>query len=446
MPNLKVIGKVTVGAGGQAAIEFTSIPATYTDLKIVMSLRYAAANNSDDVNISFNGSTANFTGRRVYGSGSGTGSDTNNRSVGITTGSVTTANTFSNCEINILNYLSANYKSYSTSQVGENNGTTAYQIVTAGLWSDTSAITSITLTPATSSFVQYSTAYLYGISSVTTGSKATGGIVSSDGTYYYHTFPFSGTFTPTQSLTADYLVVAGGGGGGYSRSGGGGAGGLRSTVTISGGSPGTVETALSLTAQAYTVTVGGGGTGGTSIGNATNGSNSVFSTITSTGGGKGADGNETNAGNGGSGGGVAYGLGSPGTGAANQGFAGGTWANVGGQTNGSGGGGAGAAGSANISGAGGAGGVGVQIYSMASATQTGVNGYYAGGGGGGGTSGEVSGAGGLGGGGSGGLTNDSSGVVGTTNTGGGGGGGRNQSAAQPGGGGGSGIVIIRYAI
>ena len=62
--------------------------------------------------------------------------------------------------------------------------------------------------------------------------KATGGNIYTDGTYWYHAFrSASGTFAPTQSLTADILVVAGGGGGGFAstqtgRGGGGGAGGL----------------------------------------------------------------------------------------------------------------------------------------------------------------------------------------------------------------------------
>jgi hypothetical protein len=51
-----------------------------------------------------------------------------------------------------------------------------------------------------------------------TGSAlATGGntIVFDPNTFsFIHTFTSSGTFTPTQSLTANYLVVAGGGGGG----------------------------------------------------------------------------------------------------------------------------------------------------------------------------------------------------------------------------------------
>ena len=72
----------------------------------------------------------------------------------------------------------------------------------------------------------------------------------------------SGIFKVT-GLTTDYLVVAGGGGGGASSGGGGGAGGLRSTVTASGGTPGTVETSLILDLNTiYTVTVGAGGAGG----------------------------------------------------------------------------------------------------------------------------------------------------------------------------------------
>ena len=62
------------------------------------------------------------------------------------------------------------------------------------------------------------------------GAKATGGTITTDGTYWFHTFTSSGTFTPTQSLTADMVVVAGGGGGG-----GGGRGASGSTAGSGGG-------------------------------------------------------------------------------------------------------------------------------------------------------------------------------------------------------------------
>ena len=220
-------------------------------------------------------------------------------------------------------------------------------------------------------------------------------------------------------FSVDYLVVAGGAGGGTSdrSGGGGGAGGLRSTVTGSGGTPGTVEaiSALELSTN-YVVQVGGGGA------SLNNGTNSVFSTITSLGGGTGQTA-------GGSGGGAAQG-GSGGAGTANQGHAGGdgyTSGYDGGPMRGGGGGGAGTAGTSGHVGAGhGGSGRAVSI--------TGSSVTYAGGGGGG-QQNSTSGSGGSGGGGSG-----SSGS-GTQNLGGGGGGG----SPAPGGAGGSGVVILRYA-
>lgn len=431
MPNLKVIGKVTVGSGGQAAIEFTNIPATYTDLVVKLSGR-TTSNDDQRIEVQFNNSTSNLSQRRLYGEGTNTASDA-------PAGAIQpialpendyTANTFGNFEMYISKYASSNSKAISIDAITENSSQTAYQMMVAGLWSNSSAITSIKLIPMSSgNFTQYSTAYLYGVSDVTTGSKATGGVVYSDSTHYYHVFPYSGTFTPTQSLTADYLVVAGGGGGGTSYGAGGGAGGLRSTVTATGGG-GSLESALSLTAQAYTVTVGSGGANGAA------GSNSVFSTITSTGGGVGGSGSNA-GGAGGSGGGAGGNNGSTGgtrTASPVQGFNGG----IGAASGGGGGGGSGAVGGNASSNAGGNGGVGAQILSMAIATQTGINGYYAGGGGG---YGQVYfGLGGLGGGGQGAQVNNGvSSTNGVVNTGSGGGG-------EPSGAGGSGLVIIRYAI
>jgi hypothetical protein len=99
----------------------------------------------------------------------------------------------------------------------------------------------------------------------------------------------------------DYLVVAGGGGGGGNISGGGGAGGFRTSI---GGTPLT----LFLGAN-YTVTVGAGGNKGTgNNADCTSGVDSVFSTITSTGGGRGGSDNATvPPATGGSGGGGSWG-------------------------------------------------------------------------------------------------------------------------------------------
>ena len=463
MANMELITSVTVGSGGAASVTLPAtgtIPQTYTDLQIVMSVRGSRSEVVSNTAISFNGSTANFTNKYLEGNGTSASSGSLARFVGAQPAATATANTFSNNIIYIPNYTSSNFKSFSCDSVTENNATLAYATLFAGLWSDTSAITTITLSSSSSdNFVEGSTFYLYGISNVTSGSKATGGIVSSDGTYNYHMFPFSGTFTPTQSLTADYLVIAGGGGGGGSGAGnagtgGGGAGGLRSTVGTTGGG-GSLESALSLTAQVYTVTVGAGGAGGIGTGTIpTAGSNSVFSTITSTGGGLGAyavTGFVTTAGgNGGSGGGGRN-NGAGGTGTTNQGYAGGSGSNSG-NYGGGGGGGASAVGTNGTSTVAGNGGAGVQITAFANATQTGIsNGYYAGGGGGSVYGGGTSGTGGTGGGGAGGTATGSSatnGSAGILNTGSGGGGSGNFGSGTNtnGGNGGSGLVVIRYAI
>ena len=309
---LKKIQTVTVGSGGAADITFSSIPQTYTDLKIVLSGRSTQGNLYGGGALQFNGDTAsNYRFRRLYGSGSSVASDNSTSATSITNwdvvGANATASVFSNIEFYIPNYTSANQKSVSIDYVGENNATESYVGIVAGLWTGTAAITSVKLYSAGGNLVQYTTATLYGVSNVTAAQNAyaTGGIITYDDTYVYHTFPWSGTFTPTRSLNVDYLVVAGGGGGGGDGSntggGGAGAGGLRCTVGATGGG-GTLESQLAVTAQAYTVTVGAGGSAGSSrTDNGTSGSNSVFASITSTGGGRGGSSQGAVGGSGGSG-------------------------------------------------------------------------------------------------------------------------------------------------
>jgi len=167
-----LISSVTVGSGGAANISFTSIPATYTDLLVKLSPRFSAASVNKALLMKFNSdaSTSNYKNKNLRGSGS---SATSGSDEGYAGGYIaelnadsTTSNTFSNVEIYIPNYLSSNYKSFSVDSVMENNATTAYATLAANLWNSTSAITSIIFSEHTSSnFVQYSTAYLYGISS-----------------------------------------------------------------------------------------------------------------------------------------------------------------------------------------------------------------------------------------------------------------------------------------
>jgi hypothetical protein len=161
----EIIGSVIVGSGGSSTIEFTSIPATYTDICLVVSLRSTSGNVQGYCTAAFNGSTANFSIRGLGGTGSGSGGSwtTPSNFVGEVIGDGATASTFSNLAMYIPNYAGANNKSFSVDAVAENNATFAQVNFTAGLWSQTAAITSIALSPDTGTFKQYSTAYLYGI-------------------------------------------------------------------------------------------------------------------------------------------------------------------------------------------------------------------------------------------------------------------------------------------
>jgi hypothetical protein len=162
------IASVTVGSGGAATMDFSSIPSTYTDLKIVVSARSTASASLDDMYIRFNGSTASvYSSKNLRGNGSSTSSGSSSGTavyIATVPAATNTASTFNNLEIYVPNYTSSNAKSFSVDMVQESNGTTAWSGLIAGLWSPAVqvAITDISLFPDTS-FAQYSTAYLYGI-------------------------------------------------------------------------------------------------------------------------------------------------------------------------------------------------------------------------------------------------------------------------------------------
>jgi len=162
-----LISSVTVGSGGAATIDFTSIPATYTDLLVKTSPRSSRASaQKDNMLVQFNSSSANFTGRALTGSGTAASSFT--ETAGFVSYAVSaagsTASTFSNIELYIPNYASSNNKSVSADGVSETNASAAEMGLHAVLWSNSAAITGVKLTLSVGNFDQYSTAYLYGIS------------------------------------------------------------------------------------------------------------------------------------------------------------------------------------------------------------------------------------------------------------------------------------------
>ena len=156
---MQLINSVTVGAGGAATIDFSSIPGTYTDLMLVLSAR--ATSTTATITVAFNGSSASFTNLYMQGNGSGVTSTTGTTLVGNASVSTDTASTFGNLSIFIPNYAGSANKNFSVDTVSENNSGTAFTQIFTGVWANTAAITQITLSLA--NFAQYSSASLYGI-------------------------------------------------------------------------------------------------------------------------------------------------------------------------------------------------------------------------------------------------------------------------------------------
>lgn len=159
-----LIASSIVGSDGAANIEFTSIPATYTDLSICLSVRSSTA---AELYAQVNNSTSTiYQNRTIQGTGSSVSAanyQTAKYFLGEANWSTFTANTFSSQSLYLPDYAGSKTKSLLVDSVTENNGTLAYMYLISGLWSNTAAIDSIKFTISSGTFNQYSTAYLYGI-------------------------------------------------------------------------------------------------------------------------------------------------------------------------------------------------------------------------------------------------------------------------------------------
>lgn len=419
MATYKPMQSVSVTAPTSSII-FSGIDQNYTDLIIIGSIKVTAG--TPVVQLVINSDTnSNYSRTGMYGDGATPSGYKNTSASSLELFSADTTN-FTPITLHL-----ANYSNITTNKAVLQRSGKTYPTIAAGLWRSTSAINALTMRLSASTFEPGSTFSLYGIKSG--APQALGGDrITTDGSYWYHTFLNTGTFTPLKPLSAQTLVVAGGGGGGgngvyYLGTGGGGAGGLLYSAS------------QSISAIAQTVTVGAGGPV------STNGNNSQIGSLTAAvGGGKGADGNSGVGGNGGSGGGSS-GVLTQSSGTSGQGNNGGNGPAIG--FNGSGGGGgAGAAGGVTTGTTGAAGGIGLNTYSswLTTVGVGGDSGYLAGGGGGGGYSYNST-SGGSGGSGGGGTASGSGGGAAMALTGGGGGG-----SWTTGGAGGSGIVIVRYPV
>jgi len=163
------IATVTVGSGGSSTVSFTSIPSTYQHLQIRGIGRNTYLDTFTSFTINFNSDTgSNYAWHYLYGDGStalagAATTQTVMREINFASGNLTTG-VFSGFVIDALDYANTNKnKTIRILGGGDANGSGAVNL-SSGVWLNTSAVTTITLTPSNSgNFAQYSSFALYGI-------------------------------------------------------------------------------------------------------------------------------------------------------------------------------------------------------------------------------------------------------------------------------------------
>lgn len=160
---MKLIAKKVLG-GNAASISLSSIPGTYTDLMLLLSLRSARTTETfDPLSMAINGSTGSASGRGIQVDEAGVSSFTqiNNADMARIPTATSTSN-FSNIEVYFPNYSGSQNKSYSITCVEDNSRKFIW--IQAGLWTSSSAITSLSFSAGSgSNLTTNSSVYLYGI-------------------------------------------------------------------------------------------------------------------------------------------------------------------------------------------------------------------------------------------------------------------------------------------
>ena len=157
------IATVSVGAGGASTVTFSSIPSTYQHLQIRGIMRSTTANHAD---MQLNSDTGNnYAGHALEGTGSavsafGGASRANMFSIFYTNG---TSTGVGSGVADILDYANTNKNTTVRSLRGTEDNSSGNMSFISGLWMNTAAVTSITLTARGGTFLQYSDFALYGI-------------------------------------------------------------------------------------------------------------------------------------------------------------------------------------------------------------------------------------------------------------------------------------------
>jgi len=167
------ISTVTVGAGGAANVEFTSIPSSYTHLQIrgiARSTYNIGASTSLIIQLNGNSTIGNYSTHFLDGNGSSASAygASGDFPQGVISNATAASGIFGAFVIDILDYTNTNkYKTIRSLSGNDNNGSGTLRFSSGTLYSNTNAVTSITLLSGSSSnLAQYTTFALYGIKGV----------------------------------------------------------------------------------------------------------------------------------------------------------------------------------------------------------------------------------------------------------------------------------------
>lgn len=165
------IAEVVVPAGGQASIEFASIPDTYRHLELHLLTRETGGSNEENQWLNFNDDTSalyNYHHDKMYSTAFGNVEAVNQTKglAGITAAVSGVANRFAHIIIHIPYYAhTTRHKNWSYNGSSSQADSTSRNdaVIGGGLWASTAAITKITITPNDGNFVAGSIATLYGL-------------------------------------------------------------------------------------------------------------------------------------------------------------------------------------------------------------------------------------------------------------------------------------------
>jgi hypothetical protein len=164
------IATTTVGVAGSATLTFSSIPSTYKHLQLRISARSNRALANDNLGITFNGDgSAAYSNHTLYTNGATiTAYGDSTLQVGSfecnIPAATATASVFGCAIIDILDYANTSKNKTLRDLSGFDSNGSGVTGVGSSYWSNTNAITSITIVPRLGLLLsQYSSFALYGI-------------------------------------------------------------------------------------------------------------------------------------------------------------------------------------------------------------------------------------------------------------------------------------------